>query len=115
MPQQIINSLRSPSVIRVVDAGTYTISLANLAASAAETVSTASIKSVAWSTSNNIVISRNSQNVLSLYGTGEWRLADFGSVITANNDSNIVITVVDGTAILEVSKEAIYNPVLETL
>lgn len=115
MPHQIINSLRSPSVIRVVDAGTYTISLANLAASAAETVSTASIKSVAWSTSNNIVISRNSQNVLSLYGTGEWRLADFGSVITANNDSNIVITVVDGTAILEVSKEAIYNPVLETL
>lgn len=115
MPQQIINSLRSPSVIRVVDAGTYTISLANLAASAAETVSTASIKSVAWSTSNNIVISRNSQNVLSLYGTGEWRLADFGSVITANNDSNIVITVINGTAILEVSKEAIYNPVLETL
>lgn len=115
MAQEITNSLRSPSIIRVVDAGTYTISLANLAATAAETVSSASIKSVAWSTSNNIVISRNSQNVLSLYGTGEWRLADFGSVITANNSSSIVISVVNGTAILEVSKEATYNPVLETL
>ena len=115
MSQEITNSLRSTSVIRVVDAGTYTISLANLATTAAETVTSASIKSVAWSTSNNIIISRNSQNVLSLFGSGEWRLADFGSVVTSNNNSSIVITVVDGTAILEVSKEATYNPVLETL
>ena len=54
MPFEITNSLRSASFIRVVDAGTANVTLAQLAKNANETVNSASIKRVIWSTNGSI-------------------------------------------------------------
>jgi hypothetical protein len=114
MAHEITNTLRSSSIIRVVGAGTTTISLANLAVSNNETVSSASIKRVNWTTNGNIQIERNSVPILSLHGTGEFRADDFGHSIANNNTSSIVITVATGGSIvLEVSKQATYAVPLE--
>jgi hypothetical protein len=54
MPFEITNSLRSASIIRVVDAGTATITLAQLAKNANETVTLHQSNRVIWSTNGSI-------------------------------------------------------------
>lgn len=116
MPQEIINSLKSTSIVRAVDAGVYTITLANLATTAAETVSSASIRSILWSTGNSITITRNALNVATLYNSGEWKLSEIGANIATNNTSSIVITITTtGSIVLELAKESTYSTNLETL
>ncbi|MCK9369344.1 hypothetical protein M0R04_05345 [Candidatus Dojkabacteria bacterium] len=112
MPQETKNSLRSSSIIRAVDAGTYTIALADLTAnSSIETVNNASIKSVMWSTNGSIAIVRNSVPLLMLHGAGEMRIADMGHVLANNSGSSIIITInTGGTIILEVTKDSTYTP-----
>ena len=110
MAYEITNTLRGSSIIRVVDAGTYTIPIADLAFDANETVSSASIKKAMWSTGGSISITRNSQPLLSLHNSGEIRISDFGHTIANNSTSDIVIVVTtSGSALFEVSKQATYT------
>jgi hypothetical protein len=108
---EIINSLKAPSVIRVADAGTTTISLNDLRANPTiETVTAANIKRVTWSTNGSISIVRNGNTALSLHNTGEMRFDEFGYAIANNNGSNIVITIASGgSLVMEVSKTATYS------
>ncbi len=110
MAYEITNTLRGSSIIRVVDAGTYTVPVANLAYDSNEVVSAASIKRVMWSTGGNVSLTRNSVPLLSLYGSGDMRLSDSGHVIANNSTSDIVITVTtNGSAVFEVTKQATYT------
>ena len=113
MPFEIINSLRSASIIRIEGTGTTTVSLANLSSDVNETVTSASIRRLYWSTNGNIQIVRNSVPILSLHNTGEMRLDDFGYTLANNNTQSISITVnTGGSLILEVSKQATYQNAL---
>jgi hypothetical protein len=109
MPFELINSIRSSSIIRIEGTGTTTVALANLSVNANETVTSANIKRINWSTNGNIQIVRNSVPIASLHGTGEMRLDEYGYSIANNSTSSIVITVnTGGTVVLEVSKETTY-------
>jgi hypothetical protein len=109
MPFELINSIRSSSIIRIEGTGTTTVALANLSVNANETVTSANIKRINWSTNGNIQIVRNSVPIASLHGTGEMRLDEYGYSIANNSASSIVITVnTGGTVVLEVSKETTY-------
>jgi hypothetical protein len=113
MPYEITNSVRSSSIIRVEGAGTTNVSLANLSTSAAETVNSANIKRVTWSTNGSISITRNSVPLLTLFGNGEMRLSEYGHVIANNNTQTISIVVTGaGSVVMEVTKEATYSPAL---
>jgi hypothetical protein len=113
MPFELINSIRSPSIIRIEGTGTTTVALANLSVNANETVTSANIKRINWSTNGNIQIVRNSVPIASLHGTGEMRLDEYGYSIANNSASSIVITVnTGGTVVLEVSKETTYATAL---
>jgi hypothetical protein len=113
MPFELINSIRSPSIIRIEGTGTTTVALANLSVNANETVTSANIKRINWSTNGNIQIVRNSVPIASLHGTGEMRLDEYGYSIANNSTSSIVITVnTGGTVVLEVSKETTYATAL---
>jgi hypothetical protein len=111
MPAYINNSRRGPSIIRAVDPGTYTITLNDLRANAfTETITTASIKRVTWSTNGSISIVRNGTLTLALHNSGEMRFDEFAGAISSNSASSLVITIVTGgTIFLEVSKDATYN------
>lgn len=109
MAQEIINSLRSSSIIRLVDPATYSISLANLSSNVNETITSASIKRVMWSTNGSIIISRNSEPTMSLYNSGAFELDHLGYVLSNNSNQSISITInTGGTVFLEVSKHATY-------
>lgn len=110
MAYEITNTLRNTSIIRVVDAGTYTVAVEDLSSDANEVVSSASIKRVMWSTGGSISVTRNSVPLLSLHGSGDMRLSDSGHTIANNSTSDIVITVTtSGSAVFEVSKQANYT------
>jgi hypothetical protein len=110
MPFEITNSLRSASIIRVVDAGTANITLANLAKDANETVTSATIKRVMWSTNGSISITRDGVPILALHGSGDLRPSESGHVIANNSTANIAVTIVTGgSAIVELSKETTYT------
>jgi hypothetical protein len=109
MPIEITNTLRSSSIIRVEGTGTSIVSLANLAFNANETVSSASIKRINWTTNGSIQIVRNSVPIASLHGSGELRADEYGHSIANNNTSAISITVnTGGTLFMEVSKQTEY-------
>jgi hypothetical protein len=109
MAYEVTNTLRSSSIIRVVDPSTTTIEMANLAFNANETVSSANIKRINWSTNGSVQITRNGAPIATLYGSGELRADDFGHSISNNSTSSIVITIASGGyALIEVSKQATY-------
>jgi hypothetical protein len=114
MAYEITNRLRNSTVIRVDGAGTTTLALANLSSNASiETVNSATIKRVAWSTNGSITIARGGVNVLTLFGSGEMRFDDYAYALANNNTGNIVITVASGgSAIIDLSKDATYSPAL---
>ena len=114
MAIEIINSFKSSSIIRVVD-DTATINLADLARDETETVLSADIKRVMWTTNTAITVERNSEILLNLFTTGDMRFSDYGYAIRANNNSAIEIDATTGTIVLEVTKEATYSPSLDTL
>jgi len=111
MALEITNSLRGPSVVRCVEPGTYTISLANLAKnSVIETVTSADIKRATWSTNGAISVVRNSNTLLSLQNSGEMRFDEFGHSIANNNGQSIVVTITAGcTLVMELSKQATFS------
>jgi hypothetical protein len=108
MAFEYINTLRSASIARVIDAGT-TIALANLSTGANETVTAASIRKVAWSTSGYISITRNGAPVLNLHNSGSIQFDDLNTTL-ANNSTQPIVVVINtgGFVILELTKEATY-------
>ena len=111
MPFEITNTLRGTTVIRAVDAGTYTFTLNDLRANATiETVTGADIKRIMWSTNGSITITRNSVPILALHTGGVMDFADFAHSLANNNNQSIVATInTGGSFIMEVSKIATYN------
>lgn len=111
MAQEITNSLRSSSVIRLTGAGTATVTLANLSSNTSvETVNSASIKRVMWSTNGSISIARNGETVLELFQSGDMTFTELGHTLAKNSTSSIVITVVSGgTVMLDVTKDTTYS------
>lgn len=112
MAYQITNSVRSGSIIRVVN-DTVTVNIANLSASASETISEAHIRGVTWSSNSSITVTRNSEVILNLYYNGTMNFDDYAHLITANATSDIVIACPTGTIVMDVAKVATYSPVLE--
>jgi hypothetical protein len=109
MAYEITNSLRSASIIRVTGAGFANVQLANLSASANETVVSASIKRVMWSTGGTVTVERGGQTILTLYGSGDLKPSESGHIIANNSTSNMNVSIATGgTVILEVSKETTY-------
>jgi hypothetical protein len=110
MAYEVINTQRSTSIIRVVDAGAATIALADLSANANETINSANIKRVTWSTNGSITIVRNSVPILSLHNAGSMLLDDFNYSIANTNNQSIVVTITTGgSLVMEVSKAATYT------
>jgi len=119
MPYEVVNNLRSSSIIRAVDAGTYTITLANLSAnSQLETVSAANIKRITWSTNGSISIGRGAAPtpMLALHNAGQMYFDELGYSVANTNTGNVVVTIATGGSVaIEVSKIATYSPALDTL
>jgi hypothetical protein len=110
MAYEIVNSLRSSSIIRVTGAGFANVQLANLSTSANETVTSASIKRIIWSTGGTVSIERGGETILTLYESGDLRPSEMGYVIANNSTSNMNVSIATGgTAIIEVTKEATYT------
>jgi hypothetical protein len=110
MAYEVINTQRSTSIIRVVDTGAATIALADLSSNANETINSANIKRVTWSTNGNITIVRNSVPILSLHNAGSMLLDDFNYSIANTNTQSIVVTITTGgSLVMEVSKVATYT------
>jgi hypothetical protein len=115
MSYEVSNSLRNSSYIRAEGAGTYTITLANLSSnSALETVSAASIKKVNWSANStgSVTIARGAtpNTILSLHGTGEMKLNEYGHAVANGSTGNLVVTIAgSGSVVMEVSKVATYS------
>ena len=114
MAYEITNRLHSSSILRVTGSGTTTLDLANLEATAAETVTDASIKKILWTTGGNIAIKRGGVDVITLYNSGEMHLDELGYSIANNSTSNVsVVVTTNGSAVIEIAKLATYNPVIE--
>jgi hypothetical protein len=109
MSFEITNTQRSSSIIRVAEIGTATITLANLAFDANETVSAANIRRVTWSTNGSIQIVRNSVPLLMLYNSGTMMLDELNHSITTSSNTSFVITIATGgSMVMEVTKSATY-------
>lgn len=111
MSLEVTNTLRGPSIIRCVEPGTYSVELTGLRKNTAtETVTSADIKRVTWSTNGSITIARNQLPVLSLQGSGEMRFDEFGHSIANSSTSNVVVTIATGgTVVMELSKQATFS------
>ena len=109
MAYELSNTLRSGSILRVVDAGTVTIQTSNLAYNANETVSSFNIRRIFWSTNGSIQIARGGVNVLALHNAGEIKLDEWGHTVANNSTANISVTITTGgSCVLELSKDATY-------
>mgnify|MGYP003385119723 CR=1 FL=1 len=113
MAYEVINKVKGRSTIRCVDAGTYTITLNDLRANSnIETVLSASMTDVSWSTSGYISIVRNSVPQLNLFNSGSMTNVD-GILPNAganNNTQSLVITInAGGSVIVNMSKLGSYN------
>lgn len=113
MAYEITNVRKGSSVIRCEGAGTYTITLNDLSTNTSlETVSTASIKRVLWSTGGTVAVARGAtpNTVITLYGNGEMRYDEMGHALANGSSGDIVITIgTGGSCFLEVSKTATFT------
>ena len=119
MAYEVTNVKRGSSIIRCEGASTNNVSLADLSTNTSlETVSSASIRRIMWSTGGSITIARGEtpNTIISLYDSGEMRLDDIGHSVANGGDGKIVVTIATGgTCFLEVSKTATYSMDLNLL
>ena len=120
MAFEITNQLRSSSIIRVEGASTVNVNVSQLSTNTAlETVLSANIKRIAWSTGGSISIGRHAaSNVLitlaTLFNSGQMNFDELGTSLANNNTGNVVVTIAtSGTVLLEVSKTATYTTDLD--
>jgi hypothetical protein len=105
MPFEIKNKAYSDTTISFVGAGTYTIPLANLGVDITETISSADIKTLIWSSNNIITIKRNYVTVGQLFGSGNLKLDEIPHSIANNKTGNIQVTINgSGSLIMQLSK-----------
>jgi hypothetical protein len=115
MPYEIINSLRSRSVVRVVGNTDVTIKLTDLSVNTTvEDVTSASINHII-STSDGLVKIYRGDNatgtlVFESYGSCDLPLGQYDITIANSSTSNIFVTNAgsNGTVILSVTKQAVY-------
>ena len=116
MGYELKNTQRSSSILRCVDPGTYTINLQDFAANSTnigETVNSASIKRINWSTNGSISIARANVPMLALHSAGEMRLDEYGHSIANNSTGNLAITITTGgSLVMEITKDTSYNVAL---
>jgi len=125
MPHEIVKGPKSRVMIRVNGATSgLVINLANVAANtivstsgalSEETVTSATIARVFWSTANTGYwkISRNSNSILELGGSGFWNLNEAGMSVANTATGNLGIDLVgttNGSLVIELSKDATYSP-----
>ena len=93
------------------DAGSATITLNDLRANTTiETVTSADIRRVTWSTNGSITISRNGFPVLALHNAGDMHFDEFAASISSNSTSSLLITInTGGSFLMEIAKVATYN------
>lgn len=114
MAYEITNRKRSSSILRVTGTGTTSLELANLAVDGTETVTSASIKKILWTTTGNIAIKRGGVDVITLYNSGEMHFDELGYSIANNSTSNVsVVVTTNGSVVIELAKFATYDPVIE--
>jgi hypothetical protein len=120
MPVEIINSLRTRSIIRVTGTGATTITLANLSVGANETVSNAAIGHIISSTDSTgawtIKRGGSSGTVIAvLYGSNDIPLTQYDIALANSSGSDIYVSNsgTDGTLILSLTKTATYTTPLE--
>lgn len=111
MSYEVVKSLRGSTIIRAEGAGTYTITLADMSTNTSiETVTSASLKRLNWTTNGSITIARNSTTLLTLYGNGDMRLDEYGAALGNTATGNVVVTIASGGSIvMDVSKVATYS------
>ena len=120
MAFEITNQLRSPSIIRVEGASTVNVNISQLSTNTAlETVVSANIKRIAWSTGDSISIGRHgASNTLitlaTLFNSGQMNFDELGTTLANTNTGNVTVTInTSGTVILEVSKNTTYSTDLD--
>ena len=105
MPFEIKNKRYSDTTISFVGAGIYTIPLANLGVDITETISSADIKTLIWSTNDSIIIKRSYVDVGQLFGSGNLKLDEIPHSIANNKTGNIQVTINGpGSLIMQLSK-----------
>jgi hypothetical protein len=116
MAVTITNNKRSKSIIRVTGTGNTLINLSSLSADSDETIQSASLTTI-LSTSNGIwTIYRGDDSsgtlILELPEGVDWPLTLHDISISDGKTSNIFVTNTgaNGTLILTVSKQAVYDP-----
>jgi len=110
MALEIINTQRSSSIIRMVDPGSYNVSISNVAFNANETVNSMNIRKLAWSTNGNISIARGSVPIFSLHNTGSLQLDELNHVVANNNTDYLLVTITTGGfCLIEVTKDTKYT------
>lgn len=117
MAYEITNSVRAKSTIRITGNTATTIELANLAASASETIESAKISFITTSTDGKWTVRRGGATgevVLELFGETYLPLTQSDIVIANNSTSNLYFTNsgTGGTLICSVTKDATYSPAL---
>jgi len=115
------NRTRGPSTIRISGVGTANINVQNTFATQGvdkENITGFAIQKCAWSTNGSIMIRSSGQDIVELHSTGQIDFAEDFSPI-ANTGSAVVgsqffqVTIATGgTVMLQLSKEATYNPSL---
>jgi hypothetical protein len=120
MPVEIINSLRTRSIIRVTGTGATTITLANLSVGANEVVSNAAICHIITNTTSDgaWTIKRGGSGgeiIAVLYGSTDLPLSQYDIALANNSGSDIYVSNsgTDGTLILSVTKTATYTTPLQ--
>ena len=118
MPYELINRLRQPSLLRVVDGATPNLALSAFSANVGtENVSNVMITSVKWSlqpTIGNMTISRDGVVVLNVAQSGFWSHDELN--IANNSGANVLVTITGGgTALIACKKTATYNVDTEKL
>lgn len=118
MSHEIVNSLRSKSLIRVTGNTSTLITLANLSASTQETVTAAEIAQASCTSDGIWRVYRGNnasgELILELPNFAHFVFYEFDITLANNSTSNIYITNsgTAGTLILQLSKTANYTPSL---
>jgi len=120
MAFEITNQLRSSSIIRVEGPSTVNVNVSQLSTNTAlETVLSANIKRIAWSTGGSISVGRHgASNTLitlaTLFNSGQINFDELGTNLANTNTGNVTVTIAtSGTVFLEVSKTATYSTDLD--
>jgi hypothetical protein len=114
MPLEIKNKSYNDTTISFVGAGTYTIPLANLGVDITETISSADIKSLLWSTNNSITIKRSYVAAEELFGSGNLKLDEIPHSIANNKTGNIQVTINGGGSLFMQLSKVVGEPATPT-